>query len=227
MSAETTARADQALRRVVAIDGPGGSGKSTVAKMVADATGLDYLDTGAMYRSIAFGVLQREIDPTDWPAVAAVVGNIQLTVGRDHVTVDGTDATAAIRGPEVTRNVSAVAANPAVRAAMVRLQREWLVQRNGGVLEGRDIGTVVAPDSPVKVYLTASVAERARRRALETGEDVAEVEADLLRRDTADSQRSDSPLKPASDSVNVDTTGQTVLEVVATIVELVEERIGT
>jgi len=214
-----------AMQRVVAIDGPGGSGKSTVAKMVAAQTGLDYLDTGAMYRSIAFGVLQRSIEPTDWPAVEAIVDDIELELGPDSVTVDGLDATTAIRGPEVTRHVSAVAANPAVRAAMVRLQRQWLVQRNGGVLEGRDIGTVVAPDAPVKVFLTASVAERARRRALETGEDVNEVEADLARRDTADSQRADSPLKPASDSVEIDTTGQTILEVVATIVGLVDERI--
>lgn len=214
-----------AFKRVVAIDGPGGSGKSTVAKMVAEQTGLDYLDTGAMYRSIAFGVLQRSIDPTDWPQVAAIVDEITLVMSPDKITVDGVDATAAIRGPEVTRNVSAVAANPAVRAALVRLQREWLDQRNGGVLEGRDIGTVVVPDSPVKIFLTASVAERARRRALETGEDVAEVEADLARRDGADSRREDSPLKPAEDSVAIDTTGQTILEVVATIVALVDERI--
>lgn len=213
-----------AQSRVVAIDGPGGSGKSTVAKMVAVATGLEYLDTGAMYRAITFGVLERGIDPGTWSDVADVVSSIELDVSAHEVIVDGVDATDAIRGADVTTHVSAVAANPAVRTALVDKQQAWIVQHGGGVLEGRDIGTVVAPDAFVKVFLTASVRERAQRRALETGEDVDAVEADLIRRDTLDSEREKSPLTPADDAVRIDTTGKTIDEVVACIVSLVAAR---
>lgn len=213
-----------AASRVIAIDGPGGAGKSTVAKLVADRTGLPYLDTGAMYRAITFGVLQRGIDPSDWAAIDAVLDSIDLDIGVHDVFVDGVDATEAIRGPEVTAHVSAVSANPTVRVAMVELQRIWIDKAGAGVLEGRDIGTVVVPDAGLKVFVTASVRERARRRALETGDDIDEVEADLLRRDKADSQREVSPLRPAADAITVDTTGFHIAEVVDRIVALAHER---
>ena len=175
-----TIQTPETTLRIVAIDGPGGSGKSTAAKAVAAQTGLPYLDTGAMYRAITFSVLQRGIDPSDWEATNEILGLIDLEVGETKVMVDGVDATTAIRGPEVTSHVSAVAANPAVRAVLVELQRSWIAKRRAGVLEGRDIGTVVVPDAALKVYVTASTRERARRRALESGADIDEVEADLI-----------------------------------------------
>lgn len=210
--------------RVITIDGPGGSGKSTVAKLVAEQTGLPYLDTGAMYRAITFGVLQRAIDPADWETTDSVLPKIDLDLSASSVMVDGVDATEAIRGVEVTAHVSAVAANPTVRQVLVELQRQWLHKSGGGVLEGRDIGTVVVPNAALKVYVTASVRERARRRSLETGTDIDEVEADLVRRDQADSERQDSPLRPADDAVTVDTTGYAIAEVVDRIVSLAHER---
>lgn len=210
--------------RVITIDGPGGSGKSTVAKLVAEQTGLPYLDTGAMYRAITFGVLQRAIDPADWETTDSVLPKIDLDLSASSVMVDGVDATEAIRGIEVTAHVSAVAANPTVRQVLVELQRQWLHKSGGGVLEGRDIGTVVVPNAALKVYVTASVRERARRRSLETGTDIDEVEADLIRRDQADSERQDSPLRPAGDAVTVDTTGYAIAEVVDRIVSLAHER---
>jgi len=210
--------------RVITIDGPGGSGKSTVAKLVAEQTGLPYLDTGAMYRAITFGVLQRAIDPADWETTDSVLPEIDLDLSASSVMVDGVDATEAIRGIEVTAHVSAVAANPTVRQVLVELQRQWLHKSGGGVLEGRDIGTVVVPNAALKVYVTASVRERARRRSLETGTDIDEVEADLIRRDQADSERQDSPLRPADDAVTVDTTGYAIAEVVDRIVSLAHER---
>jgi len=210
--------------RVIALDGPGGSGKSTVAKLVANETGLPYLDTGAMYRAITFGVLQRQINPSDWTAINDVLPTMELDLTGATVVVDGVDATTAIRGNEVTNNVSAVSANPQVRVALVRLQREWIDKSGGGVLEGRDIGTVVVPTAALKVFVTASTRERARRRALESGADIDEVEADLIRRDTADSERSDSPLRPAVDAVTIDTTNHEIPEVVAMVVAMAKER---
>ena len=207
--------------RVIAIDGPAGSGKSTVAKAVAARLGLDYLDTGAMYRSVAFAVLRAGGDPEDTGFVASVARAITLDVTEAGVIVDGLDATVEIRGPEVTRAVSRVAANPDVRAEMVAQQRDWVRHRGGGVLEGRDIGTVVFPDAELKVYLTASPEERARRRAGEvTDLDYATVAADLARRDTFDSTRDASPLAEAEDAHTVDTTGLSVNEVVERVVEL-------
>jgi len=209
---------------VIAIDGPAGSGKSTVAKLVAKETGLPYLDTGAMYRAITFAVLQRSIDPADWATIDQVLPDIDFDLSVTSVVVDGVDATEAIRGADVTTHVSAVAANPAVRQAMLILQREWIRKSSGGVLEGRDIGTVVVPHAALKVYVTASVRERARRRALEAGLNIDEVEADLVRRDKADSERKDSPLRPADDAVTVDTTGYGIEQVVERIVALANER---
>jgi len=210
--------------RVVAIDGPGGSGKSSAAKAVAARTGLPYLDTGAMYRAITFSVLQRGIDPSDWEATNEILGSIDLDLGPTKVMVDGVDATTAIRGAEVTSHVSAVAANPAVRAVLVNLQRSWITKSGSGVLEGRDIGTVVVPNAALKIYVTASTRERARRRALESGADIDEVEADLKRRDKADSERVESPLRPAEDAVTIDTTGSELDEIVDEIIRLATER---
>jgi len=209
---------------VIALDGPGGSGKSTVAKLVAAETGLPYLDTGAMYRAITFGVLQRGIDPSDWAAIDEALGSIDLDMASGKVIVDGIDATEEIRGTEVTANVSAVAANPAVRVALVGLQQQWVEASGSGVLEGRDIGTVVVPHAALKVYVTASTRERARRRALETGAEIEAVEADLIRRDKLDSERDDSPMRPADDAVELDTTDYEIADVVAMVVNLAVER---
>ena len=197
--------------RVIAIDGPAGSGKSTIARTLATRLGLAYLDTGAMYRSVAFATLRSGIDPGDADAVARVAATVAIEVA-GRVTVDGVDATAAIRGPEVTTAVSAVAANPAVRRQMVARQRAWAAAHDGGVIEGRDIGTVVFPEAELKVFLTASEEERARRRRREAGEAVA---ADIARRDQVDASRPVSPMKPADDAVVLDTTERTVDEIVA------------
>ena len=200
--------------RVIAIDGPAGSGKSTVARRVAAALGLAYLDTGAMYRSVAFAALRAGIDPADADAVVTLAGRVQIDVG-DRVTVDGVDATDAIRGAEVTTAVSTVAANPAVRAHMVQRQRAWATEHGGGVAEGRDIGTVVFPDAELKVYLTASEEERARRRAEELGQPAYDqVAADIARRDKVDSTRAASPMMVADDALVLDTTGRTIDEIV-------------
>ena len=209
---------------MIALDGPAGAGKSTVAKLVAERSGLPYLDTGAMYRAITVGILSRGIDPSDWPAIDEALASIELEIDPDRVMVDGIDATLAIRGPEATAGVSAVAANPTVRASLVGLQRRWVERQGGGVLEGRDIGTVVVPGAGLKVFVTASVRERARRRSEEIDAPIDEVEADLTRRDALDSARAESPLKPAEDAVIVDTTEHTIDEVVAIIIELATQR---
>ena len=207
--------------RVIAIDGPAGSGKSTVARAVADRLELEYLDTGAMYRGVAHAVLRRGIDPTDRAAVAEVARAVSLDVTRSCCLVDGEDASAAIRGPEVTGAVSAVAANPDVRVEMVARQREWVAELGGGVMEGRDIGSVVFPDAEVKVYLTASPEVRARRRAAEVpGLDIDAVAADIRRRDEADSSRTASPLVTADGARVLDTSELTVDGVVDAIVEM-------
>ena len=197
--------------RVIAIDGPAGSGKSTVARAVADRLGLEYLDTGAMYRGVAHAVLRRGIDPTDRPAVAEVARVVSLEVTRSRCLVDGEDASVSIRGPEVTGAVSVVAANSDVRTEMVARQRAWVAELGGGVMEGRDIGSVVFPDAELKVYLTASPEVRARRRAAEVpGLDVDAVAADIRRRDDADSSRTTSPLVTADGARVLDTSELTV-----------------
>jgi cytidylate kinase len=200
---------------VIAIDGPAGSGKSTVAKRLARRLSLEYLDTGAMYRAVTFAVLRHEVDPAEGGRVAELARTIVLEVDEAGVRVDGVDATAAIRGPEVSRNVSVVAANPAVREEMVRRQREWAHKRGGGVMEGRDIGTVGFPDAVLKVYLTARPEVRAERRAAEvSGLDLATVAADMATRDAYDSSRKASPLQQASDAVEVDTSDLSIDEIV-------------
>ena len=207
--------------RVVAIDGPAGSGKSTVARALAGRIGLHYLDTGAMYRSVAFAALRGGIDPADADAVTRVAELVRLDLGEDgSVRVDGFDATIEIRGPEVTRAVSAVAAHPGVRAEMRERQRRWVEQAGGGVLEGRDIGTVVFPDAELKVYLDAAPEVRASRRADEvTDLSYETVAADLARRDALDQGRDHDPLATAADALVIDTTSLTVEEIVDRIVE--------
>jgi cytidylate kinase len=195
---------------VIAIDGPAGSGKSTVSRALARRLGLDRLDTGAMYRAVAWAALDRGIDPADRPAVASLARGLAIVVG-DRIEADGTDVTESIRGPEVSGAVSVVAANPDVRAVLVEHQRRWVASRGGGVVEGRDIGSVVFPGADVKVYLTASADERARRRP-EEGPDA------LSRRDRLDSTRPVSPLGVADGARVIDTTGRAVADIVDEVV---------
>lgn len=206
--------------RVVAIDGPGGSGKSTVARRLAGRLGLEHLDTGAMYRAVAFAALRRGLDPADVEVVGRLARSLELEVRGGDVVVDGVDASIEIRGPEVTRAVSVVAANPEVRAELRRRQQDWARERLGGVVEGRDIGTVVFPHAGLKVYLTASAAVRAARRTKEVADlDYDTVASDLARRDALDRGREDSPLREAEGALVVDTTGRSVEEIVDDLVE--------
>ncbi len=207
--------------RVIAIDGPAGSGKSTVARAVAQRLHLRYLDTGAMYRAVAFAVLRAGGDPSDPDLAARTAREIELDVGLDVVMVDGMDVTSDIREPDVNQAVSTVAANADVRRELVARQRRWAQTQGGGVLEGRDIGTVVFPDAELKIYLTADPAERARRRAAEAGDlNYEAVAADIARRDAIDTTRSADPLSEAEDATVVDTTGLTIEEVVDRIAGL-------
>jgi cytidylate kinase len=212
--------------RIVAIDGPSGSGKSTVARGVAGRLGLEVLDTGAMYRALTLVVLERGIDPNDGTACAECARELALEIGA-RTLVDGRDVSDAIRGPQVTATVSIVSAHPGVREVLVDRQRAWVAEHSGGVVEGRDIGTVVFPDARMKVFLTASGEERARRRqrdeiAADRRVEVDSVEADLARRDELDSNRTVSPLKIAPDALVVDTTSRDVDDVVAEIVDRFE-----
>jgi cytidylate kinase len=195
---------------VIAIDGPAGSGKSTVSRALATRLGIDRLDTGAMYRAVAWASLDRAIEPGDLDAVAEVARSIDIAVG-DRVQVDGTDVTEAIRGPQVSAAVSAVAANPEVRAVMVQRQREWATEHGGGVIEGRDIGSVVFPRADLKIFLTASAEERARRRPEEGA-------AAVARRDRIDSTRPVSPLGVAEGARVIDTTDRAVDDIVEEVV---------
>ena len=201
--------------RVVAIDGPVGSGKSTVAKAVASRLDLPYLESGAMYRVVAWAAVQRGIDPEAADELTALAAELDMDVG-EQVVVDGKDVTGELRSPEVGRAVSAVAATPGVRTELVRRQREWVEAKGGAVVEGRDIGSVVFPDAEVKVFLTASAAERARRRELD------ETPDDLARRDLIDSTRAVSPLVVAQGAAVVDTTGRPIDDVVDDIVAMLE-----
>lgn len=214
--------------RIIAIDGPAGAGKSTVGRALAAELGVGYLDTGAMYRGVTFAVLRRGVDPNDVDAVAAVARTIDLEIedigGATHLTVDGLDATADVRGRAVTGSVSAVAANSAVRTEMVERQRRWVAERGGAVIEGRDIGSVVFPDADLKLFVTASARIRAERRVAEIGGDVDEVEASIIERDRKDSSRSDSPLVEASGATVVDTTGMSIDEVVGRITSMLAAR---
>jgi cytidylate kinase len=220
---------------VVAVDGPSGSGKSSTARGVADRLGLAYLDTGAMYRAMTWALLQRGTDLSDPAAIARDAENVVISSGTEPLSpvieVDGQDVSSPIRSAEVTSNVSVVAAVPRVRELLVELQRETVEASPGGiVVEGRDIGSVVLPEAPVKVYLVADPAARAARRAAELGViDATATQADLARRDEIDSTRAASPLAKAPDAVEIDGTHLTLDQVVDTIVALVHEvtRAGT
>ncbi len=210
--------------RVVAIDGPSGSGKSTVARGVAGALGLHVLDTGAMYRSVTLAVLEARVDASDGQRCAQVARESTIELEDEVVRLDGRDVSAEIRGPEVTSLVSVVSAHPAVRTVLVARQRAWIDVHDGGVVEGRDIGTVVFPDAAVKVFLTASDEERAKRRqrdeaAADRPTAVAEVRDALVRRDALDTGRATSPLRAADDALVLDTTGMPIADAVATIVD--------
>lgn len=201
---------------VVAIDGPAGAGKSTVARAVARELGFTYLDSGAMYRAVALAAQRRNVEP----AVAAT--SLRIDIG-GAVTVDGEDISEAIRTPDVSAAASVAAADPEVRRALVVQQRR-LLSSGDWVAEGRDIGTVVAPDADLKIFLTADPAERARRRAQELGADPATVLADQTLRDQRDATRANSPLEPAPDAVILDTTDLSLHEVVARITALARQR---
>lgn len=205
---------------VIAIDGPAGAGKSTVGRAVARELGLDYLDTGAMYRAVTFAVLRRGVDPSAVDDVAKIAASVDLVVDDDGVQVDGVDATVEIRGRSVTSAVSSVAANSSVRSELVARQRDWVAAHGGGVVEGRDIGSVVFPDADLKLYVTASPRVRAERRVAEIGGDIDEVEASIIERDRKDSSRDDSPLTEAAGSVTVDTTGMSIGDVVEHIMAM-------
>jgi cytidylate kinase len=201
--------------RVVAIDGPVGSGKSTVAKAVAARLGLPFLESGAMYRVVAWAAVRRGIDPEAGDELTALAGELDMDVG-ERVIVDGDDVTGDLRSPEVGRAVSAVAATAGVRTELVRRQREWVERHGGAVIEGRDIGSVVFPDAELKVFLTASAGERARRRSLD------ETADDLARRDLLDSTRTVSPLIVPQGAVVIDTTGRAIDDVVEEIVAMLK-----
>ncbi len=212
---------------VVAIDGPSGSGKSSTSRGVADRLSLAYLDTGAMYRAMTWALLERGVDLQDPEAIAKAAEDVRLTSGTDPldptIHVDGTDVADPIRSEEVTGSVSLVAAVPSVREMLVELQREIIAASDGIVVEGRDIGSTVAPDAPIKIYLVADPAARAARRAAETGaSDTAATELALARRDEIDSNRAASPLAKADDAVVVDGTHLTLEEVIETIVGIVD-----
>jgi len=208
---------------VIAIDGPAGAGKSTVARALAERLGFTYLDSGAMYRSVALATLRAGTDPDDPAAVAALAAELELSFPDGGVIVGGEDVTEAIRTPEVSAAASRVSVHPGVRTAMVERQRA-MIHAGDYVAEGRDIGTVVSPDAPLKVFLTASPEERARRRAAETGEHTREVLDSQASRDERDTSREHGALRVASDAVELDTTGLEIEEVVGRIAELARER---
>jgi len=208
---------------VIAIDGPAGAGKSTVARALAERLGFTYLDSGAMYRSVALAAIRAGVDPDDGAATTALAERLDLRIAPGAVAIGGEDVSAAIRTPEVTAAASRVSVHPGVRAAMVARQRA-LVAEGAWVAEGRDIGTVVCPESPLKVHLTASEKERARRRAADTGEDQDAVLAAQRERDARDRGREHGALELADGAVELDTTGLDVAGVVDRIAAVARER---
>ena len=217
----------------VAIDGPSGAGKSTLARSVAARLNFLYVDTGAIYRTIGYAVWRKGIDPRDRSAVVAVLPDLEicLTYGTDglqHMELNGMDVTAEIRLPEVSRYASLVSAYPEVRAYLLEMQRQ-LARENSVVMDGRDIGTCVLPDAPAKIYLTASVEIRARRRFRELEEkgtacDIREIEKDIEERDYRDMHRENSPLRQAEDAVLLDSSHMTIEQVVDSIIRIARER---
>ncbi|GAA2611913.1 (d)CMP kinase [Dactylosporangium fulvum] len=218
---------DESRQLVVAVDGPSGSGKSTISRRVAQALDARYLDTGAMYRAVTFAVLRDGVDLQDADKITAVAEGVRLGIGTDpldpHISIDGVAVDREIRGPEVTQAVSAVSAVPAVRTILVAQQRAIIAASVRIVVEGRDIGTVVAPDADLKVYLTASADERARRRSSENATSHAATAADLARRDRLDSTRAADPLRQADDAVVLDTTTLGIDEVVERLQRMLEK----
>ncbi|HMT05071.1 MAG: (d)CMP kinase [Solirubrobacterales bacterium] len=208
---------------VIAIDGPAGAGKSTVARGLARELGFTYLDSGAMYRCVAFTCLDWGADPTSSGEATSTAESIEIGFEDGEVLIDGVPVTGEIRTPEVTEAASLVSVHPGVRAAMVAEQQR-LIATGPYVTEGRDIGTVVAPDSPLKIFLTASPEARAERRAAETGADVAAVKSAQDERDRRDSEREHGALYAAGDAVTIDSTGLTAEEVVSRIAGLARER---
>jgi CMP/dCMP kinase len=215
---------------IVAIDGPSGAGKGTVARAVAERLGYRYVDSGAMYRAVGWRALDEHLSLDDEPAVAALAESARVEIDPSRVTIDGVDVTRAIRTPEIDRAAAAVARLPKVRSVLVGRQRE-MGEVGGVVMEGRDIGTVVFPQADVKIYLDASAEERARRRAHDPAHSggpatVADVATLLTERDRLDSTRKASPLLVASDALVVDTTGKSVGEVVEEVIQAVERRLA-
>lgn len=211
---------------VVAIDGPAGAGKSTVARLVAQELSLGYLDTGAMYRCVALAVVEAQLDLTQHSAVAQLAKTIDISVHEGTVLLNGVDVSEAIRTPQIGGIVSVIAAMSPVRDAMRTQQQRWIAHEGGGVVEGRDIGTVVLPHADVKIFLTASAEERALRRVQQNGGELLQVTREIEERDHLDSTRIDSPLQPASDAVHVDTTGMSISQVVQAIVAVVRKNQG-
>jgi cytidylate kinase len=208
---------------VIAIDGPAGAGKSTVARAVAEELGFTFLDSGAMYRGVALAALEAGADLDDGAALAPLAAGLEIELDGRRVGLGGRDVSEAIRTADVTAAASRVSVHPGVREAMVARQRQ-LIAAASYVAEGRDIGTVVSPDSPLKVFLTASDEERARRRAAETGEDFESVLDAQRRRDARDTEREHGALRAAADAVVVDTTGLGLEAVVGRVVGLARER---
>ncbi|MEN9552463.1 MAG: cytidylate kinase [Actinomycetota bacterium] len=211
---------------VIAIDGPAGAGKSTVARRVAEQIAIPYLDTGAMYRCVALQCLRDGINANDVDNVAKIANEIHISLHGATVGLNGEDVSDAIRSSEVASIVSLIAVHSPVRDAMRTQQRQWIQQMGGGVVEGRDIGTVVFPDAEIKIFLTASPHERAKRRVEQNGGDLDAVAAGIAERDRIDSTREDSPLIPATDSILVDSTGKSVDEVVNEIVLAYQLKMG-
>lgn len=203
---------------VIAIDGPAGAGKSTVARTVALRTGLPYLDTGAMYRCVALVAYREGLDISDVALMGQIASTSHIVIDEGIALLNGEDVSSEIRQPEVAQIVSIIAAHSTVRDAMREQQRQWVAEHNGGVVEGRDIGTVVLPNAEVKIFLTASPEVRAQRRVNQVGGDVQEIAANIAERDRIDSTRADSPLKAAADSYVVDSSERSIDEVVDEIV---------
>jgi len=208
---------------VIAIDGPAGAGKSSVARGVAAELGITYLDSGAMYRCVALAGIERGADLDDPGEMGELAAGLRIAMEDKRVELDGREVSEEIRGPAVSEASSRVSVHAGVREAMVASQRR-MIAAGGYVAEGRDIGTVVSPDAPLKVFLTASAEERARRRAAQTGEDEAAVLEAQLERDRRDRTREHSALRPAEDAVEIDTTGLSQEEVVARVVALARQR---